>query len=80
MELGEHKHCYQDEYYPQQWRSQEVHRYNPLKGPNAFASVFGWNKIIKRNTGELAKKGGKEARLYLSQLRFGRFVGIFHQW
>jgi hypothetical protein len=26
MEPGEHKHSYQDEYYPQQWRSEKVHR------------------------------------------------------
>jgi hypothetical protein len=32
METGEHKHSYEDEYYPQQWRSEEVHCYNPSKG------------------------------------------------
>jgi hypothetical protein len=34
MEPGEHKHCYKDEYYPQQWRCQEIHRYHSSKGSN----------------------------------------------
>jgi hypothetical protein len=46
MEPGEHKHCYQDDDYPQQWMSQDAHRniikhiYNSLV---SFASVALWN-------------------------------------
>jgi hypothetical protein len=45
MEPSEHNHCYQDEYYPQQWRSQEVHHYNPSKGSNGAGVLPGGSQV-----------------------------------
>jgi hypothetical protein len=39
MVPGEHKHCYQDDDYPQQWRSQEVHRHIRRKDQAGLALI-----------------------------------------
>jgi hypothetical protein len=63
MEPGEHKHCYQDEYYPQQWRSQEVHRFSKRR----IAASLGISATAAMECVQRARRAGLEwPRLLIS--------------